>query len=107
MDGKILDPDSFVSMNFWSFPGNQTEFLTVLEKGFKEFFNTTVSANPLNAEYLLPTIIGGMLREGQCTVKVLPNNDIWYGMTDKEDVVAVKEAFTKMAEDGLYRADLF
>lgn len=41
-DGKSLDPESFVSMNFWGFPGNPPEFLKVLEEGFVEFFETEV-----------------------------------------------------------------
>lgn len=36
----------------------------MLEDGFVEFFETEVPTNPMKAEYLLPTIIGGMLREG-------------------------------------------
>lgn len=106
-DGKVLDPDSFVSMNFWGFPGNPPEFLSVLEKGFVDFFKNTVPSNPLKSEYLLPTIIGGMLRAGQCTVKVLPTNDTWYGMTYKEDVASVTESFGEMIKAEKYSEDLY
>lgn len=106
-DGKSLDPESFVSMNFWGFPGNPPEFLKVLEEGFVEFFETEVPTNPMKAEYLLPTIIGGMLRKGLCTVRALPTNDTWYGMTYKEDVAAVQEAFAELLKEGKYREDLF
>lgn len=37
-------------------------------------------------------------------MKVLKTNDIWYGMTYKEDV---GESFRKMLEDGVYKAELF
>ena len=40
-------------------------------------------------------------------MKVLITNDIWYGMTYKEDVGAVRESFRKMLEDGVYKAELF
>lgn len=106
-DGVVLDPESFVSMNFWGFPGNPPEFLKVLEDGFVKFFKKDVVKNPMNAEYLLPTIIGGMLREGSCTVKALPTNDTWYGMTYHEDVAVVKEAFAELLKAGLYKEDLF
>ena len=106
-DGVVLDPESFVSINFWGFPGNPPEFLKVLEDGFVEFFKKDVVKNPLKAEYLLPTIIGGMLREGSCTVKALPTNDTWYGMTYQKDVAAVKEAFVELLKVGLYKEDLF
>lgn len=47
-DGVKLDPDSYVSMNFWGFPakeGQNPAFLTVLETGFKDFFEKEVPAN--------------------------------------------------------------
>lgn len=106
-DGTALNPEAFVSMNFWGFPGNSPQFLKVLEGGFKEFFIRDVTGNPLIAEYLLPTIIGGMLRTGKCTVRVLPTSDTWYGMTYQEDVAAVRRAFMGLIKEGLYREDLF
>ena len=39
--------------------------------------------------------------------RVLKTNDTWYGMTYHEDVVAVKDSFKKMLENGVYKADLF
>ena len=87
-DGVKLDPESYVSMNFWGFPAKEgcvPPFLLVLEEEFKTFFVTDVKRNPLKAEYLLPTLIGGMLREKKCTliceidwafiIKGLPDED--------------------------------
>ena len=78
-----------------------------ITKGFKEFFEKEVPANPLKAEYLIPTFIGELLSEGKISVKALRTNDTWYGMTYKEDVAAVKESFSKMLENGTYKGDLF
>ena len=103
-DEVKLDVDSLVSMNMW---GLTPDFLKTLEEGFKEFFEKEVPANPLKAEYLIPTFIGELLSEGKMSVKVLRTNDTWYGMTYKEDVVAVKESFSKMLENGTYKGDLF
>ena len=83
------------------------EFLDVLEKGFKEFFEKEVPGNPLKAEYLIPIFIGELLEQGKMSVKVLKTNDTWYGMTYHEDVVAVKDSFKKMLADRVYKADLF
>ena len=94
-------------MNFWGFPGNPPQFLKVLEDGFKEFFKKDVVENPLKSEYLLPTIIGGMLEAKKCTVRVLPTSDTWHGMTYQEDVDTVRAAFMDLIEDGLYQEDLF
>ena len=103
-DGVVIDADSLVSMNMW---GLTPDFLEVLEEGFKEFFKKEVPGNPLKSEYLIPIFIGELLEQGKMSVKVLRTNDTWYGMTYKEDVVAVKDSFKKMLEDGLYREDLF
>ena len=81
--------------------------LAVLEEGFKEFFEKEVPGNPLKAEYLIPIFIGQLLEQGKMFVKVLKTNDTWYGMTYHEDVVAVKDSFKKMLENGVYKADLF
>lgn len=109
-DGVKLDPESFVSMNFWGFPAKENkdpEFLTVLEQEFKTFFQEDVPENPLKAEYLLPTLIGGLLREQKCTVKVLKTNDTWFGVTYKEDKADVVESFKKLIADGVYPEDLY
>lgn len=109
-DGVRLDPESYVSMNMWAFPANEDEapaFLTVLDTGFVSFFETAVPANPLKAEYLLPTLIGGLLREDKCSVRVLETQDRWFGVTYKEDKTAVAESFRKLIADGIYPERLY
>ena len=103
-DGVVVDVNSLVSMNMW---GLTSDFLNVLEEGFKEFFEKEVPGNPLKAEYLIPIFIGELLEQGKMSVKVLETNDTWYGMTYHEDVAAVKNSFKKMLEKGVYKADLF
>ena len=99
-DGVAVDVNSLVSMNMW---GLTPEFLDVLEKGFKEFFEKEVPGNPLKAEYLIPIFIGELLEQGKMSVKVLKTNDTWYGMTYHADVAAVKDSFKKMLENGVYK----
>lgn len=109
-DGVELNPESYVSMNFWGFPAKEgctPAYLDVLEKGFKEFFENDVKANPLKAEYLLPTHIGGLLRNGKYTVKVLETKDKWFGVTYKEDKESVVQSFKKLIADGVYREELY
>lgn len=103
-NGIRIDIDSLVSMNMW---GVTPDFLETLEMGFQEFFEKEVPENPLKCEYLIPSFIGELLEQGKIVVKVLRTNDTWYGMTYKEDVVAVKESFKEMLNKGLYQADLF
>ena len=103
-DGIKIDTESLVSMNMW---GLTPAFLATLEEGFKVFFKEEVPENPMKAEYLIPIFIGQLLEQGKMSVKVLKSNDTWYGMTYKEDVAAVKESFSEMLKDGLYREDLY
>lgn len=109
-DGEKLNPESYVSMNFWGFPakdGHAPVYLDALEQGFKDFFENEVKMNPLKAEYLLPTHIGGLLRDEKCSVKVLETKDKWFGVTYKEDKEAVVQSFKKLIEDGVYQKELY
>lgn len=109
-DDTELDINSYVSMNFWGFPakeGQDPAFLDVLEKHFITFFKEDVIKNPLKAEYLLPTLIGSLLRENKCTVKVLETHDKWFGVTYKEDKPEVVKSFKKLIEEGVYSTDLY
>lgn len=109
-DGVVLDSESYVSMNFWGFPAKEDSdpwYMRVLEDGFTDFFKTTVPNNPLKAEYLLPTHIGGLLRNGKVTVKVLETNDKWFGVTYQEDKAAVVESIRGLIESCVYEEDLY
>ena len=71
-DGVAVDVNSLVSMNMW---GLTPEFLETLEAGFVDFFKKEVPADPMKAEYLIPTFIGELLAENKMSVKVLRSND--------------------------------
>ena len=103
-DGVAVDVNSLVSMNMW---GSTPAFLETLEAGFVDFFKKEVPADPMKAEYLIPTFIGELLAENKMSVKVLRSNDTWYGMIYKEDVVTVKESFEEMLKTEVYKEDLF
>lgn len=91
-------------MNMW---GLTPSFVEILEEGFKEFFKKEVTANPLQAEFLIPVFVRELLEKEKMSVKVLETNDTWYGMTYKEDVPVVKESFKKLIEAGVYQEDLY
>lgn len=100
-NGKIVDVDSLVSMNFWCYP---LSFVEVLKTGFPEFLKNMTDAS--KDEYLLPIIADGMLKTGT-EFTVLPTDDHWFGVTYREDRPAVEASFRKLVEDGEYRADLY
>ena len=92
------DADSPVSMNMW---GLTPEFFAILKNGFEQFLNKT-DMEDLKAEYLLPTIIGELLKEGTVSVKVLKSEDQWFGVTYKEDRETVVEAVKSLIDKGIY-----
>ncbi|HBA62286.1 MAG TPA: nucleotidyltransferase [Lachnospiraceae bacterium] len=93
-----IDPEEAVSMNMW---GLRPEFFGILEKGFAEFLEST-GKEELKREYLLPTIIGELLKENKISVKALQSNDQWFGVTYKEDREAVVTAVRRLVDEGVY-----
>lgn len=93
-----VDPDCLVSMNMW---GLQPEFFRILESGFTEFLEG-IGDEDTRAEYLLPTIIGGLLEEDKVSVKVLGSTDKWFGVTYKEDRENVAASVRKLINEGKY-----
>ena len=98
-----LDLDSPVSMNMW---GLKPAFFDILEAGFSEFLRN-VKKEEVKAEYLLPRIIGQLLKDGKARVKVLSSHDQWFGVTYKEDKAAVVTALGGLVERGVYPERLF
>lgn len=109
-DGRELDTRGLVSMNMWAFPappGQAPRFLDVLEASFRRFLREQMPADPMRAEYLLPILIGAMLRRGECTLEVLPTADKWFGVTYKEDKPLVMRSFRALIADGVYGESLY
>lgn len=95
---RKIDVESEVSMNMW---GLTPDFLDVLETGFDAFLDE-LEENEQKKEYLLPTIIGGLLKEGRIQVEVLQSTDRWFGVTYKEDKEDVTREIRKLIESGAY-----
>jgi len=108
-DGKIyytedgvdteLHPDTLVSMNLWGFTPS---YIKECNERFSAFLDENLQKNPEKCEYFLPSVVADLIAEGKADVKVLDNADKWYGVTYKEDKVAVVEAFRALKADGVY-----
>ena len=95
--------DSIVSLNMWGFtPG----MLYELEAGFLRFLEEHVD-NLLAAEYFLPDLVAGLLREKRASVKVLPTTERWLGVTYRKDVPRVKQAIRDAIRRGIYPENLW
>lgn len=92
-----------VSMNMW---GCTPDFLNLLEERFVEFLKG-IKGNEAKAEFLLPEIVGALVREKKAAVKVLTSADRWFGVTYKEDKDTVVKSFLELYEQGKYPKELF
>ncbi|MDO4318558.1 MAG: nucleotidyltransferase [Lachnospiraceae bacterium] len=99
-----LSPDVPVSMNMWGFT---PDFLEELSVRFEEFFAIDVPAKPEKAEFLLPEVVGRMVKEGRASVQVLPTNDRWFGVTYKEDKPQFVASIHRLIAEGKYPEKLF
>lgn len=88
-----------VSMNFWGF---RKSFLDRLAEDFVSFLKDKMPADPLRAEFYLPTCVGNLLGRGEARVKVLLSGEKWFGVTYKEDKDAVSAALDAKKRDGIY-----
>lgn len=83
----IIDNDSLVSMNMFGFP---YDFVFELEERLVNFLKK--NNDNIKSEFLLPTVVNDIIKEGKGTVHVLPVSDKWYGVTYATDKEIVREA---------------
>ena len=96
-DGRVLDPDALVSMNFWGFT---PWFFGVAERDMTAFLEG--SGDPLTKEYALPTLVDKLMRTDGLTVEVLSTDAVWFGVTYREDKPYVVGELKKLHDAGLY-----
>lgn len=101
---KQLPEDTTVSMNFWGFDVSVLDFM---EERFPAFLEVAMQENPLKAEYLLPNIIGELIKEKKIEVAVKTSHDQWYGVTYKDDKPQVQKAIQNMIDEGVYQSPLW
>lgn len=93
-----LSLNSAVSMNMW---GLKPGIFEVLEEGFVKFLEN-IDKEDNKTEYLLPQIIGELLKENKVSVKVLESPDKWFGVTYKEDKDKVINCIAELIDAGVY-----
>lgn len=99
---KEVSEDSHVSMNMWGCP---PEFLDTLDSEFNAFLQE--NSKDLKAEFLLPTIIDKLIKNGEAECTLLESRDRWFGVTYAEDKATVCESISKLISDGVYPAKLW
>ena len=83
----LLSVDTVVSMNYWAFPA---PFLDGLEARWHDFLST--HGGDETAEYLLPSVVSEMIVSGELTVRVVPTEESWVGITNPDDIEIVRRS---------------
>ena len=99
-----IAPGTLVSMNFFGFT---LPFLNELEERFAQAFENILKTNPLKGEFYVPLVVGELINEKKATVKVLPTNEQWYGVTYRDDKSLITLAMEKKKADGEYPQELW
>jgi NDP-sugar pyrophosphorylase family protein len=94
--------DTVVSMNFWGFTPSLFGFL---KNGFAEFIRD--NADDLKAEYFIPGVVNDLIKSQKATVRILPCNETWFGMTYKEDRLNVVKNIRNLVHAGIYPENLW
>ncbi len=96
--------ETIVSMNLWGFTG---KMMDELWNRFPAFLDENLPVNPLKCEYFLPFVVNEQIAENLSSVRVLPCEEVWYGVTYKEDLASVKNAIQAMKDQGIYTKELW
>ena len=102
-DWTALDPASWTSMNCWGFT---PALFGELDRRFPVFLEKN-AGKILKAEFLIPEVVGELIRESRARVRILPTKERWFGVTYPEDRPLFKAAILELVEAGVYPRDLW
>lgn len=99
-----LDQTALVSMNFWGFT---PKIFDLAEKQLSAYLKRSLADNPMKCEHVIPTMIGETLQDKTYTIKVMPSENEWFGVTYHDDKPYVVSQFEKYKAEGHYPFDLW
>lgn len=98
---RPLPLDTVVSMNLWGYPTSMMDHLA-------ERFGQFLAAKPdPTKEFELPTVTKQLMADGALTVRVLPTNEQWCGMTYQDDLPVAQARVAELVRAGVYPASLW
>ncbi len=103
VDWIPLDGSSLTSMNFWGFG---TSLFAELDSLFRTFLREN-SHQIARAEFLIPEIVGGLVRQGKARVRILPTQERWFGVTYPADRPVVQAEIAERVRRGVYPSPLW
>jgi hypothetical protein len=100
--GKKYAGTEIASMNCWGFT---PALFAGLDAQWREFL--AARGGEAKAEFYLPAAVSTMIARGEATVRVLPTEGAWFGVTYREDKPRVMSAIAELVASGNYPAKLF
>jgi len=100
--GRKFSGAETVSMNCWGFT---PELFTGLDRQFRGFL--AAHGTDAKAEFYLPAAVSAMITRGGASVRLLPTQSTWFGVTYREDKPRVAAAIAELVRRGVYPAKLF
>ena len=94
--------DQPVSMNLFCF---NLDIMNQLEERFPAWLKENI--NVPKSEFLIPTVVDELVKEGKASLKLLSTSSVWFGVTYKEDKPAVVASLKKLVEKGEYKEGLY
>ena len=90
-----LADDDPVSLNLWAFPRAAFGWIG---DGFDRFL--AVHRADADAECLLPTVVAERMARGSLSVRVVPTDESWIGVTNPEDLPVARAALARERASG-------
>ena len=91
-----------VSMNMFGFT---PDYFAHSEEYFKTFLDE--NADNIKAEFYIPLMVDNLIRRGVASMKVLPTDSVWFGVTYKADKPDVEQRLRKLIAAGEYPDNLW
>ncbi len=97
-----VDANSPVSMNFWCFSPGVFDYS-------EQLFHKFIAENGTKpkAEFFIPIVGDAFIKEPGCTIRVVPTDAQWFGVTYKADAPIVQASIGKLIADGEYPEKLW
>ena len=98
----LYQPNMTVSMNMFCLTPKVFDFW---QSEFDEFCSS--KDNLENKEFLMPIILDKMIKQNKATMKIIPTNEKWIGMTFREDMQLVRNSLQNLKDAGIYPQKLW
>ena len=97
-----MDPETYVSMNFFCF---DKSFIDLCVAEFDDFLSKNI--DDIKSEFLMPKVADLFIKKGMGVIEVVPTDAVWFGVTYKEDAPIVKEKVMELVKSGAYPENLW